>query len=264
MRPVITGHRRWRSSTSWQGAEGEAGGSREVSKTPPACLNTPRAGAFPLNRPRWSRMAKTSVAPKRARTKILLLPRVKSDPAYIGLRLTHRTTNRRRSRMWLISELLTATKPSTTPGPVIAAAYGRDGSGEVCLGAAPVARNACQPEEGVKSRESERPSDQRRAAEEEHRTDETHDLRRRHVNVHPIPGPDARPRDREKQADREPQIAAREESGDGERSDAQRHVEGDHLRDRRALRAGVGDAPGDIDDVGRAADTEQGAEHAAE
>ena len=32
-------------------------------------------------------MAKTSVAPKRARTQILLPPRVKRDPAYIGLRL---------------------------------------------------------------------------------------------------------------------------------------------------------------------------------
>ena len=41
-------------------------------------------------------MAKTSVAPKRARTKILLPPRVKPDPAYMGLPLTQLTTNRRR------------------------------------------------------------------------------------------------------------------------------------------------------------------------
>jgi len=36
-------------------------------------------------------MAKSRVAPKRARTKILLPPRVKPDPANIGLRLTHLT-----------------------------------------------------------------------------------------------------------------------------------------------------------------------------
>ena len=39
-------------------------------------------------------MAKTSVAPKSARTKILLPPRVKRDPANVGLRLTHLSTNR--------------------------------------------------------------------------------------------------------------------------------------------------------------------------
>jgi hypothetical protein len=44
-------------------------------------------------------MAKTSVAPKRARTKILLPPRVKPDPAYIGLRLTHLSANRRRQEL---------------------------------------------------------------------------------------------------------------------------------------------------------------------
>ena len=76
------------------------------------------------------------------------------------------------------------------------------------------------------SRASECPCDQRRAAEEEHRTDDPHDLRRRHTHVHPIPGPDARPCDRKKQPDREPQVAAGEESRDGECSDAQPHVEG--------------------------------------
>jgi len=69
---------------------------------------------------------------------------------------------------------------------------------------------------------------------------------------------------RKKQPDREPQVAAGEESGDGEGSDAQSHVEGDHQRDRRALRRGVGNAAGDVDDIGRAADPEQCAEHAAE
>src|SRR5882762_9783989 len=111
---------------------------------------------------------------------------------------------------------------------------------------------------------SERACDQRHAAEEEHRTDDTHDLRRRHAPLHPIPGPDARPRDRKKHPDREPQVAAGEESREGECSDAQPHVEGDHLRDRRALHRRVGNAPGDVDDVGRTADTEQCAEHAAE
>jgi hypothetical protein len=42
-------------------------------------------------------MANTSVAPKRTRAKFLLPPRVKLDPAYIGLRLAHLTTNRRLS-----------------------------------------------------------------------------------------------------------------------------------------------------------------------
>ena len=114
------------------------------------------------------------------------------------------------------------------------------------------------------SRASEGPCDQRRAAEEEYRTDDPHDLRRRHTHVHPIPGPDARPSDRKKQPDRELQIAAGEESRDGERSDAQSHVEDDHLRDRGALGGGVGNAPSDVDNVGRTADTEQCAEDTAE
>ena len=42
-------------------------------------------------------MAKITVAPKGARSKILLPPRVKPDPAYIGLR--HLTTNRRRQEL---------------------------------------------------------------------------------------------------------------------------------------------------------------------
>jgi len=58
--------------------------------------------------------------------------------------------------------------------------------------------------------------------------------------------------------DREPQVAAAEESRDGERSDAQSHVEDDHLQDRRALHRGVGNAPGDVDDVGSTADRTNG------
>jgi len=38
-------------------------------------------------------MAKTSVSPKGPRTKILLPPRVKPASVYIGLRLSHLTTN---------------------------------------------------------------------------------------------------------------------------------------------------------------------------
>jgi hypothetical protein len=51
-------------------------------------------------------MAKTSVTPKRARTKIPLPPRVKPDPAYIRLAqmatttmYAHLTTNRRRQEL---------------------------------------------------------------------------------------------------------------------------------------------------------------------
>jgi hypothetical protein len=45
---------------------------------------------------------------------------------------------------------------------------------------------------------------------------------------------------------------------------ATRSVEDDHQRDRRALRGGVGNAPRDVDDVGRTPDAEESAEHAAE